>query len=375
MKIKLLAIAPEDGWAFYSQAEESETGEDKVYLLRPPYTKEGLVQVSTDIVEKAIFQHGFEACEDLSFDNMADLIAYVERRFVEIEEARGKALPSPEELRGLLEFATADVIDMFLTRTEQELIPQKAFVAARAIATDLLRLDRVKQNAGMRKRAWNILDTCRRQADSHHVLTDEIKNLSDQEDTKLATLTKARYARFEPRSLQMWGGRSTVAIALVFTDVVASTELRNELGNETMSEARRAHYERARGLITDCDGYEIKTIDGSFMVAFRTAVDALDFALDLHDDTGHPQVAIRAGIHVGVVEIENEHALAVMVNFASRVEGIGKGTEIWVSGDAKSHIDYENATRHKSLLWIKHPDYKLKGSAGTHTLWSVVRSE
>ncbi len=39
------------------------------------------------------------------------------------------------------------------------------------------------------------------------------------------------------------------------------------------------------------------------MVSFRTAVQALNFALELHRSTGHAKIQIRAGIHVGPVQV------------------------------------------------------------------------
>ena len=193
----------------------------------------------------------------------------------------------------------------------------------------------------------------------------------DQTDSRREiAVAEMKTQRFQTRV-----GGSKATIALVFTDVVGSTALGNELGDEAMGDVRRAHFERATGLIADCDGYEIKTIGDSFMAAFRTSVDALDFALDLQDDTGHEQVAIRAGIHVGPVEIEDEDAFGGMVNYASRVEGMGEGAEIWISDRAKSDIDAEKAERHRSLLWTEHSDCELKGFEGKHTLWSVVRSD
>jgi class 3 adenylate cyclase len=44
---------------------------------------------------------------------------------------------------------------------------------------------------------------------------------------------------------------------------------------------------------------EIKTIGDSFMAAFKSAGAALDYARALPGETGHPQVRIRAGIHIG----------------------------------------------------------------------------
>jgi len=149
VRIKLLAIIAEDGCGFFSEG-------DRIYLLRPPYTRESLIEVSLDIVEKAIFHHGFGSCE-ISFDSMSALVSYIEKCFVEVEEARGRGMPSLDELRELLEFADEGILDMFLTKVETELVLQGSFSIARAIATDLLRLDRVQENPQMWQRCLSIL--------------------------------------------------------------------------------------------------------------------------------------------------------------------------------------------------------------------------
>ena len=81
-----------------------------------------------------------------------------------------------------------------------------------------------------------------------------------------------------------WAGGSHAILALVSTDIVSSTSLGIEVGDEYL-------------------GYEIKTISDAFMVAFRTAGEALDFALTLPSSTGHDRVRIRAGIHGGPLSV------------------------------------------------------------------------
>jgi hypothetical protein len=83
----------------------------------------------------------------------------------------------------------------------------------------------------------------------------------------------------QTRPFRDWAGSSRTTLALVFTDVVGSTALGEELGDERMDEVRHDHFARAREIIEKLEGYEIKTIGDSFMVAFRTATAALDFAL------------------------------------------------------------------------------------------------
>ena len=114
-------------------------------------------------------------------------------------------------------------------------------------------------------------------------------------------------------------------VALVFTDIVDSTALGNQLGDERWIEVLLPHFAQARDLMNNYDCYEIKIIGDSFMVAFRTAVDALDFALAFHNDTGDQRVRIRAGIHVGPVRIIEDDMYGMMVNYTKRVKGGKKG--------------------------------------------------
>ncbi|HEY7495162.1 MAG TPA: adenylate/guanylate cyclase domain-containing protein, partial [Candidatus Tectomicrobia bacterium] len=98
-------------------------------------------------------------------------------------------------------------------------------------------------------------------------------------------------------SFTNWVGASDATLAIVFTDVVGSTTLANDLGSERMYEVWTAHTVQTRHLLEKYHGREVKTMGDGFLVAFRTAIEALDFALALYADTGHEQVAIRVGIH------------------------------------------------------------------------------
>ncbi len=90
----------------------------------------------------------------------------------------------------------------------------------------------------------------------------------------------------------------------MFTDVVGSTALGEDIRDEAMNEVRRTHFAQSRRLIGQFQGREIKTIGDSFMVAFKCTDAALDYAMALQKNTGHPQVQIRAGIHIGPMRVE-----------------------------------------------------------------------
>src|SRR5256885_13848222 len=98
------------------------------------------------------------------------------------------------------------------------------------------------------------------------------------------------------RTLEQWAGSGFPTLALVFTDIIGSTQLAESVGNPEWIKMVLQHFERGRELISRYDGREIKLIGDSFMVVFHNAVDAFGFVLELHEDTGHPKIKIRAGI-------------------------------------------------------------------------------
>jgi len=56
------------------------------------------------------------------------------------------------------------------------------------------------------------------------------------------------------------------------------------------------------------------------MVAFKTASDAVSFAIDFEENTGVDYIAIRVGINSGDVEIRENDIYGLNVNFTSRVQ-------------------------------------------------------
>jgi class 3 adenylate cyclase/GTPase SAR1 family protein len=173
-------------------------------------------------------------------------------------------------------------------------------------------------------------------------------------------------------SFREWAGGDRVTLGIVFTDVVGSTALGEDLRDSGMNDVRRAHFEQSRKLIGRFHGREIKTIGDSFMVAFKCADAALDYACALQKNTGHPSVQIRAGIHIGPMHVEEGDVFGGTVNFAARVVGAIAGAEIWLSDRAKEDIDRLGAAQHAKLKWERHGDVPMKGFNGKFTLWSLA---
>ncbi|MFL6212168.1 MAG: adenylate/guanylate cyclase domain-containing protein [Pyrinomonadaceae bacterium] len=167
-------------------------------------------------------------------------------------------------------------------------------------------------------------------------------------------------------------GANTAIVAIVFTDVLNSTGLNVQFGEESWRQIREAHFARAKKLIDQGHGYLIKTIGDSVMAAFYSGDDALDFALALHRDSGHEQVQIRVGIHIGPVEVKPDDAFGLHVNMAARVEAKAETGGIWISARVKEDVDILRAARHQHLKWREHAEQELKGFPQRYTLWSVA---
>jgi class 3 adenylate cyclase len=174
-------------------------------------------------------------------------------------------------------------------------------------------------------------------------------------------------------SFMAWAGGERVTLAIVFTDVVESTALGTKVGDAEMNDVRRAHFAQGRNLLEQHKGREIKTIGDSFMAAFHSVDEALDFALALQSNPGDPQIQVRAGIHVGAMQVEGNDVFGGTVNFAARVVGAIKDAEIWLSNRAQEDIDALRAKRHSALKWQRHDAVAMKGFPDMFTLWSLVK--
>lgn len=175
-------------------------------------------------------------------------------------------------------------------------------------------------------------------------------------------------------SLIEWAGDPRATLAIVFTDIVGSTALGVRLGDAGMGEVRRAHFAQSKVLIARHAGRELKTIGDSVMAVFRSVDAALGYAHDLHLDPGHLELhakGVRAGIHIGSVDVTENDIFGTEVAVASRVVHAIDGAEIWLSDRAKVDLDRGGARHLRHLHWTPHEDVDLKG-VGKDKLWSLA---
>ncbi len=103
---------------------------------------------------------------------------------------------------------------------------------------------------------------------------------------------------------------TTENVAILFTDIVGSTELSQRLSAEVADEVRRGHFSILRQAITESGGTEVKNLGDGLMVVFSAASAALGCAVGMQQGVdkgnrdGAEPVGLRIGLSVG--EASNE---------------------------------------------------------------------
>lgn len=129
----------------------------------------------------------------------------------------------------------------------------------------------------------------------------------------------------------------TQTATILVSDLVGSTELRSQLGEERAEVVRREH---DRSLIDAAEangGTVVKGLGDGVLVMFAGAAEAvaaavaMQRAVDLHARNEHLELAIRVGISAGDVTLEDGDCFGTPVVEASRLCGAADGGRILVA--------------------------------------------
>ncbi len=125
-------------------------------------------------------------------------------------------------------------------------------------------------------------------------------------------------------------------ITILFTDLVGSTAMAQELGDNAADDLRRTHFEQLRRAVATTDGTEVKTIGDAMMVSYTSAADAIAGAVamqqlvDAHNTDG-TRVEMRVGVSAGDATYEDDDWFGTPVVEAARLCSAATGGQILVS--------------------------------------------
>ena len=125
---------------------------------------------------------------------------------------------------------------------------------------------------------------------------------------------------------------------IVFTDIVGSTRLTQQLGDRAAMELVRLHDRIARGAVERHGGSEVKHTGDGLMASFRSVAAALEAAVAIqrsladHNRTATHALEVRIGIAAGEPVVENDDLFGAAVQLAARLCDRAASSSILVSG-------------------------------------------
>jgi predicted ATPase len=126
-------------------------------------------------------------------------------------------------------------------------------------------------------------------------------------------------------------GLPTGTVTFLFTDVVGSTRLLDELGAERYAEALAAHRRALREAFAAHGGVEVDTQGDAFFVAFGSAPEALAAAGDAQAALAQGPLSVRMGVHTGTPLVSPDGYVGLDVHRAARIAAAAHGGQVVIS--------------------------------------------
>lgn len=150
--------------------------------------------------------------------------------------------------------------------------------------------------------------------------------------------------------------------AIMFTDIVGSTEMTARLGDRLATEIVRAHDSIVRRCLAVCDGREVKHTGDGIMASFPDAMRGVDCAIRIqrafqtHNHSNPEPIHIRIGLDSGEPVEDSNDLFGTTVQLAARLCADAAADQILVSENIRrEHAD--------SALFKAAEERQLKGFA------------
>ncbi len=151
-------------------------------------------------------------------------------------------------------------------------------------------------------------------------------------------------------------------VAIVFADVVGSTQIYEEFGDTKASETVELCLETMKEATYQNEGNVIKTIGDEVMSTFPTVDKAMSAAIAMQTaisaenrEEGRIPVSIRIGCHFGPVVQEQNDIFGAAVHTANRMTSQAKGRQIVISGGTVEQMspEFRRQTRQIDVATVR----------------------
>jgi class 3 adenylate cyclase len=154
---------------------------------------------------------------------------------------------------------------------------------------------------------------------------------------------------------------------VVFTDIVGSTELAEQLGDAEWRDTLASHHALIERLAAHHSGRVVGTAGDGVLAVFDGPTRAVRYASSVVGAVHELGHQVRAGIHTGEVERRDTNELAGMaVHIGARVSGQARADEVLVTSTVRE------LTVGSGLTFVDRGEHQLKGVPGSWHLYALV---
>ena len=142
-------------------------------------------------------------------------------------------------------------------------------------------------------------------------------------------------------------------LTVLFTDIVGSTRLAAERGDQRWKEMLQKHHDVARNEFRKHAGTEIKSTGDGFLASFTGPTPAIKCATAIRDRTAGAGMPIRASIHTGECNVRAGDLSGLAVHLASRLLAHAGPGDVIVSRTVKDLLvgsEFDFADRGETRL-------------------------
>jgi pimeloyl-ACP methyl ester carboxylesterase len=125
---------------------------------------------------------------------------------------------------------------------------------------------------------------------------------------------------------------------LMFTDIVASTQMAVEKGDARFVDLLEVHHAAVRSELSRYRGEEINTAGDGFLASFDGPARAIKCAIAIVESLSMLGIACRIGLHTGECEVRKGQLQGIALHIAARVASLAPSGEVFVSQTVKDLV-------------------------------------
>jgi class 3 adenylate cyclase len=157
-----------------------------------------------------------------------------------------------------------------------------------------------------------------------------------------------------------------ILATILFTDIVDSTAQASLLGDLRWREVREQHDRLVRAQLARYRGREIKTLGDGFLAVFDGPARGVRCAEAISRGVRNLGIEVRAGLHIGEVELQGDDVAGLGVTIGARVAALAGASEVLVSSTIKDLVSGSK------LVFADAGEHELKGMSAPWRLYRVV---